>query len=114
MTVVRKPHQVLRPLDPEMAVLVQSHFIKNGVSLDCQAVLILRVDFMHSRRCISIRGHMMTKPESSLRHLSAVAREAKAVVASAFRNGPIENVHAVSFAPPATGSRTILTSHLTR
>jgi hypothetical protein len=37
---------------------------------------------------------MMTKPEITPDHLAAVAREAKALVALAFRNGPIENVHA--------------------
>jgi hypothetical protein len=36
---------------------------------------------------------MMTKPNVSP-NSSAVAREAKALVALAFRNGPIENVHA--------------------
>jgi hypothetical protein len=42
----------------------------------------------------SIRLHMMTKQEITPQHLSAVAREAKALVALAFRNGPIEGVHA--------------------
>jgi hypothetical protein len=38
--------------------------------------------------------HMMGKPEITPEYLSAVAREAKAIVALAFRNGPIENFHA--------------------
>ena len=36
----------------------------------------------------------MENPEITPEYLSAVAREAKAIVALAFRNGPIENFHA--------------------
>jgi hypothetical protein len=46
---------------------------------------------------------MMTKPEITPQHLSAVAREAKAVVALAFRNGPIEGVHAGKVCPTCNG-----------
>ena len=40
VTVVQRPDQVLRPLDPEMAVLVQEHLIKHGVSLHLSDVPI--------------------------------------------------------------------------
>jgi hypothetical protein len=47
---------------------------------------------------------MMTKPEITPQHLSAVAREAKALVTLAFRNGPIEDVHAGKVCPTCNGS----------
>jgi len=37
---------------------------------------------------------MIENPNVSPEHLSAVAPEAKAIVALAFRNAPIEEVHA--------------------
>jgi len=37
---------------------------------------------------------MMEKPEITPKELSALAREAKTIFALAFRNGPIEDVHA--------------------
>jgi NADPH-dependent 2,4-dienoyl-CoA reductase/sulfur reductase-like enzyme/rhodanese-related sulfurtransferase len=40
VTVVQRPDQLLRPLDPEMAVLVQEHLIKHGVSLHLSDVPI--------------------------------------------------------------------------
>jgi hypothetical protein len=46
---------------------------------------------------------MMIKPEITPQHLSAVAREAKAIVALAFRNGPIEDVHAGRLCPTCDG-----------
>jgi hypothetical protein len=46
---------------------------------------------------------MMTKSNASP-NLSAVAREAKALVALAFRNGPIENVHAGKVCPTCDGN----------
>jgi hypothetical protein len=46
---------------------------------------------------------MMTKPEVTPQHLLAVAREAKALVALAFRNGPIEDVHAGNVCPTCDG-----------
>lgn len=56
-------------------------------------------------QCLSsIRWHMMTKPEITPVYLSAVAREAKALVALAFRNGPIENVHAGKVCPTCDGN----------
>jgi hypothetical protein len=47
---------------------------------------------------------MMEKPEFTPEYLSAVAREAKAIVALAFRNGPIENVHAGKVCPTCDGN----------
>jgi hypothetical protein len=55
---------------------------------------------------------MMTKPESTPQHLSAVAREAKALVALAFRNGPIEDVHAGKVCPTCDGNPEY--SHITQ
>jgi hypothetical protein len=55
---------------------------------------------------------MMTKPEITPQHLSAVAREAKAIVALAFRNGPIENVHAGKACPTCGGNPDY--SHITQ
>jgi len=46
----------------------------------------------------------MKKPEITHEHLSAVAREAKALVALAFRNGPIEDVHAGKVCPTCDGN----------
>ena len=46
----------------------------------------------------------MTQPNVSPEHLSAVAREAKAIVALAFRNGPIENFHAGKVCPTCDGN----------
>ncbi len=48
--------------------------------------------------------HMMDTPEISPKNLSAVAREAKALVALAFRNGPIEDVHAGKVCPTCDGN----------
>jgi len=45
----------------------------------------------------------MTKPEITPEYLSAVAREAKAIVALAFRNGLIENFHAGKVCPTCDG-----------
>jgi len=47
--------------------------------------------------------HMMENPNASPEHLSAVAREAKAIVALAFRNGPIENFHSGKVCPTCDG-----------
>src|ERR1039458_5045444 len=47
---------------------------------------------------------MMTKPEITPEYLTAVVREAKALVALAFRNGPIENVHAGKVCPTCVGN----------
>jgi hypothetical protein len=47
--------------------------------------------------------HMMEKPEITPEYLSAVAREAKAIVALAFRNGLIENFHAGKVCPTCDG-----------
>ena len=47
---------------------------------------------------------MTEKPDISPEHLSAVAREAKAIVALAFRNGPIEDVHAGKVCPTCNGN----------
>jgi hypothetical protein len=55
---------------------------------------------------------MMTKPEITPQHLSAVAREAKSIVALAFRNGPIEDVHAGKVCPTCDGNREY--SHITQ
>jgi hypothetical protein len=49
--------------------------------------------------------HMMENPNASPEHLSAVAREAKAIVALAFRNGPIENLHSGKVCPTCDGNR---------
>lgn len=54
----------------------------------------------------------MTKPELTPQHLSAVAREAMALVALAFRNGPIENVHAGKVCPTCDGNPEY--SHITQ
>jgi hypothetical protein len=53
----------------------------------------------------------MTKPNVSP-NLSAVAREAKAIVALAFRNGPIEDVHAGKVCPTCDGN--LEYSHITQ
>jgi hypothetical protein len=55
---------------------------------------------------------MMTKPNVSPEHLSAVAREAKTLVALAFRNGPIEDVHAGKVCPTCDGKPEY--SHITQ
>jgi hypothetical protein len=47
---------------------------------------------------------MVENPEITPEYLSAVAREAKAIVALAFRNGPIENVHAGKVCPTCDGN----------
>jgi hypothetical protein len=47
---------------------------------------------------------MMEKPEITPEYLSAVARAAKAIVALAFRNGPIENFHAGKVCPTCDGN----------
>lgn len=47
---------------------------------------------------------MMEAQENSPKNLSAVAREAKALVALAFRNGPIEKVHAGKVCPTCDGN----------
>jgi hypothetical protein len=56
--------------------------------------------------------HMTKKPEITPEHLSAVAREAKAIVALAFRNGPIEDVHAGKVYPTCDGNPEY--SHITQ
>ena len=55
---------------------------------------------------------MMTKPEITPEYLTAVAREAKALVALAFRNGPIEDVHAGKVCPTCDGNPEY--SHITQ
>jgi hypothetical protein len=55
---------------------------------------------------------MMEKPNVSPEHLLAVAREAKALVALAFRNGPIEDVHAGTVCPTCGGNPEY--SHITQ
>jgi aspartokinase len=55
---------------------------------------------------------MMEKPEITPQHLSAVAREAKAIVSLAFRNGPIEDVHAGKVCPTCGGNPEY--SHITQ
>jgi hypothetical protein len=47
---------------------------------------------------------MMDNPEITPEYLSEVAREAKAIVALAFRNGPIENFHAGKVCPTCDGN----------
>jgi hypothetical protein len=47
---------------------------------------------------------MIEKPEIPPQHQSAIAREAKAIVALAFRNGPIENFHAGKVCPTCDGN----------
>jgi hypothetical protein len=54
----------------------------------------------------------MEKPNVTPKNLSAVAREAKALVALAFRNGPIEVVHAGKACPTCSGSPEY--SHITQ
>ena len=54
----------------------------------------------------------MTKPEITPEYLTAVAREAKALVALAFRNGPIEDVHAGKVCPTCDGNPEY--SHITQ
>jgi hypothetical protein len=54
----------------------------------------------------------MEKPEITPEYLSAVAREAKALVALAFRNGPIEDVHAGKVCPTCDGNPEY--SHITQ
>jgi hypothetical protein len=46
----------------------------------------------------------MEKPNVTPKNLLAVAREAKAIVALAFRNGPIEDVHAGKACPTCFGN----------
>jgi len=54
----------------------------------------------------------MKKSTPTPEDLSLVAREAKALVAMAFRNGPIENVHAGKTCPTCHGKREY--SHITQ
>ena len=54
----------------------------------------------------------MKKPTPAPEDLSGLAREAKALVAMAFRNGPIENVHAGKGCPTCHGKREY--SHITQ
>jgi hypothetical protein len=54
----------------------------------------------------------MTKPEITPKNLLAVAREAKALVALAFRNGPIEDVHVGMVCPTCDGNPEY--SHITQ
>jgi hypothetical protein len=56
--------------------------------------------------------NMMETPDVSRQNLSAIAREAKALVALAFRNGPIENVHAGKICPACAGDPEY--SHITQ
>jgi hypothetical protein len=56
--------------------------------------------------------HMTKKPDITPNHLSAVAREAKALVALAFRNGSIEDVHAGKVCPTCDGNPEY--SHITQ
>jgi hypothetical protein len=56
--------------------------------------------------------HMTKNPDITPNHLSAVAREAKALVALAFRNGPIEDVHAGKVCPTCDGNPEY--SHITQ
>jgi hypothetical protein len=46
----------------------------------------------------------MKKYTITPKNLSGVAREAKALVALAFRNGPIEDIHAGKFCPTCHGN----------
>jgi hypothetical protein len=52
----------------------------------------------------------MKKSKRGSEDLSGMAREAKALVALAFRNGPIEDVHAGKNARRATAKQNILIS----
>jgi hypothetical protein len=52
------------------------------------------------------------KTSSNTNDLSGLAREAKALVALAFRNGPIENVHAGEACPTCHGDSKY--SHITQ
>lgn len=54
----------------------------------------------------------MTKLETPIENLPELAREAKAIVALAFRNGPIENVHAGKTCPTCQGKAEY--SHITQ
>ena len=56
--------------------------------------------------------HIMEKPNVTPKNLLAVAREAKALVALAFRNGPIEDVHAGKACPMCFGKPEY--SHITQ
>ena len=56
--------------------------------------------------------HIMEKPNVTPKNLLAVAREAKALVALAFRNGPIEVVHAGKACPTCFGNPEY--SHITQ
>jgi hypothetical protein len=46
----------------------------------------------------------MKKSTITPKNLSGVAREAKALVALAFRNGPIEDIHAGKLCPTCHGN----------
>lgn len=54
----------------------------------------------------------MSNPKTPLQNLPELAREAKAIVALAFRNGPIENVHAGKTCPTCHGKAEY--SHITQ
>jgi hypothetical protein len=54
----------------------------------------------------------MKKPTPTPKDLSGLAREAKALVALAFRNGPVENVHAGKTCPTCNGKQEY--SHITQ
>jgi hypothetical protein len=54
----------------------------------------------------------MKKSTLAPEDLSRLAREAKALVALAFRNGPIENIHAGKTCPTCHGKQTY--SHITQ
>lgn len=54
----------------------------------------------------------MEKPEITPEYLAEVAREAKAIVALGFRNGPIEDVHAGKVCPTCDGNTEY--SHITQ
>jgi hypothetical protein len=56
--------------------------------------------------------HIMEKSNVTPKNLLAVAREAKALVALAFRNGPIEVVHAGKACPTCFGNPEY--SHITQ
>ena len=56
--------------------------------------------------------HIMEKSNVTPKNLLAVAREAKALVALAFRNGPIEDVHAGKACPMCFGKPEY--SHITQ
>jgi hypothetical protein len=54
----------------------------------------------------------MKNPRTVIEDLPRVAREAKALVALAFRNGPIEDVHAGKICPTCRGN--VKYSHITQ